>query len=97
MTRFALAAVLMLAAPAMAQTPPSFQHPDPAPPLAAAGGRYVLGSLQGILGRTTYLLDTQTGRVWMLIDAAATDGKGMFLVPAQFMDGGKTSFTPPRP
>lgn len=69
--RFAAAAVaVLLSTAALAE--------EPAPrPLASEGGRYVMGQVPGSLSRNAYILDTKTGRVWMLIEPGVADAPAM--------------------
>lgn len=49
--------------------------------LSAAGGRYVMGSITGVAAMT-YVLDTQTGRVWQLVQGKTGES---VLAPVNYM------------
>lgn len=67
MKRLAVLCAMLVAASAQAQEPPKRQM------LSSQNGRFVMGQI-GEYASSQYLIDTQTGRVWEVVNM--TDGKG---------------------
>jgi hypothetical protein len=93
----ALLALVAVTAHAQIQTPPAGQGTA----LSATGGRYVFGQISESR-RDQYLLDTQTGRLWVqaCIASSKEDPKQCAqtgLVPVNFTDGkgDPAGFAPP--
>ena len=62
-------------------------------PAVLAGGRYVFGQINEY-NADQYMLDTQTGRLWRLVDTA--DGSGSILEPVPYaMPDGRSQLLPP--
>jgi len=59
----------------------AFGEGDQTKVLSASGGRYVFGNING-LGANTFMLDTQTGRLWRI--TALPNGDDL-LVPAYYL------------
>jgi hypothetical protein len=64
------------------------------PQALGGGGRFVFGQINEF-SADQYLLDTQTGRVWRLVDTA--DGTASVFEPIRFQlpDGSSQSMPPP--
>ena len=80
--------------PPTGQTLALLEAPDLSAHNFRGGGRFVFGQINEF-SADQYLLDTQTGRVWRLVDTA--DGTASVFEPIRFQlpDGSSQSMPPP--
>lgn len=84
---------LLLAIAAFA--PPLAAQSSNRPAVLEGSGRFVFGQVNELVA-DQYMLDTQTGRLWRLVDTADGTGSVLEPVPYALPDGGSQAM-PPEP